>query len=347
MSAEALPATGPVFHLNEVLPRPRVFQLWEKPRRRVHWIVEMIAEMFGTFFYTYLGVGSMASWTCGTILGVAGLGSLFQVGVAYAIGVVMSLAVCLSTSMGYFNPGFTVHAVIFRKCPPLKGLRLIIAEILGAYLACMLAYIQYKNLIIPAEEVLKEKGTYSTEMFSSQGPAGIFALYASPTDNLFYVLINEFACDVVIALVSFACIEPTNFLCPPFMMPWVLAFAFAGVIWGYAPAALSANSARDLGGRLAALTLWGSQALGGRYAIIAAVTNIPATLFASLIYEFVFNDGSRTITPMYYDWAVSMKAQKEYIKNGGAPYKPVSYERDEDTEYRPSSMYKGYPPESA
>lgn len=66
------------------------------------------------------------------------------------------------------------------------------------------------------------------------------------------------------------------------------------VIWGYAPVGLAANSARDVGGRLAALTLWGLPASGGRYAAIAALTNIPATLLAGVFYEFVLNDSNRS-----------------------------------------------------
>ncbi|OCH92657.1 aquaporin-like protein [Obba rivulosa] len=320
MSTETLTPAGPLVHLNDLVSRPRFLLSWERQRRHVHWAIEMIAEGTGTFFYTYAGIGSTATWICGTILGVAGLGSLFQVGIAYAIGVIMSLAVCLSTSMGHFNPGFTIHAILYKKCTPLKGLRMIIAQIIGAYIACMLAYIQYKNLLIPAEEVLKEKGLFDKQMFTAQGPAGVFALYVTPTDNFAYVFLNEFVCDVVIALVAFACMEPTNFLCPPTMMPWIIAFSYAVVIWGYSPAGLAANSARDVGGRLAALTIWGSQASGGRYAAISALTNIPATLLASIFYETVFNDGSRTVTPAYYDWIVSMRAQRCYIKNGGASY---------------------------
>lgn len=67
----------------------------------------------------------------------------------------------------------------------------------------------------------------------------------------------------------------------------------AFVIWGYAPAALAANSARDVGGRLAALTIWGKAASGGRYAAIAALTNIPATTLAVFFYQLLLGDSSR------------------------------------------------------
>lgn len=56
---------------------------------------------------------------------------------------------------------------------------------------------------------------------------------------------------------------------------------------------VAANTARDVGGRLVAITIWGTRANGGRYAAIAALTNIVATVAAYALYEFVFKDSSR------------------------------------------------------
>jgi hypothetical protein len=56
---------------------------------------------------------------------------------------------------------------------------------------------------------------------------------------------------------------------------------------------VSANAARDVGGRLAALTIWGMPASGGRYAAIAALTTFPATVLAFIFYEIFFTDSAR------------------------------------------------------
>ena len=56
---------------------------------------------------------------------------------------------------------------------------------------------------------------------------------------------------------------------------------------------MAANTARDVGGRLAAIAIWGTRASGGRYAAIAALTNILATVAAYAFYEFVFKDSNR------------------------------------------------------
>jgi hypothetical protein len=43
-----------------------------------------------------------------------------------------------------------------------------------------------------------------------------------------------------------------------------------------------------------AMTIWGSNASGGTYAAIAALTNIPATIFAALIYELFLGSATRS-----------------------------------------------------
>jgi glycerol uptake facilitator-like aquaporin len=56
---------------------------------------------------------------------------------------------------------------------------------------------------------------------------------------------------------------------------------------------VAANTARDVGGRLVAVFIWGTRANGGSYAAIAALTNIVATVAAYAFYEFIFKDSSR------------------------------------------------------
>ncbi|KAI0920058.1 hypothetical protein AcW1_007349 [Taiwanofungus camphoratus] len=318
MKSGTFTATTPQVHLSDVEPRPRLMNLWEKHRHgRAHWAIEFTAELTATFFYTFTGVGSTASWIIGNFMNIPNLGSLFQIGVAYAIGAVMAIAICSPTSNGHFNPAITIHAVLFGKCTPMRGLRLIFAQILGAYIACLIIYVQYHNLIEPIEAGLVAKGEYDSVMFTSTGPGGIFAFYALPTANLGYVFLNEFVSDFVLAIVIFAAVDPTNAFTPPAVVPWIIGFAYAVVIWGYAPVGLAANAARDVGGRLAALTIWGKQASGGRYAALAALTNIPATLLAGVFYELVLHDSSRTVTPPHAERLVGLRAYEERIRDGG------------------------------
>lgn len=83
-------------------------------------------------------------------------------------------------------------------------------------------------------------------MFSPQGPAGAFALYT--TGHLPRVFLNEFvsvsfsfssqcsrlkfAQDFFLGLVIWAALDPTNFFAPPVLGPFIIAGAYAAVIWG-------------------------------------------------------------------------------------------------------------------
>jgi hypothetical protein len=84
---------------------------------------------------------------------------------------------------------------------------------------------------------------------------------------------------------------------------------------------VAANTARDVGGRLAAIAIWGTRANGGRYAAIAALTNILATVLAYAFYEFALKDSSRrtlhivffcTLLVLIIHIVVLTVAEKEY-----------------------------------
>ncbi|KAH9960826.1 aquaporin-like protein [Russula dissimulans] len=311
-----LSTTSRVQHLADIEHRPAIFRSWERVRqRRVHWLVECIAESFGVFCYCYAGLGATAAYIVGNILKLNGVGSLFTVGVAYGLGIVVALAVCTATSGGHFSPAVTVVHVLFNRLPPAKALRYITAQILGGFLASLLVYWQWNTLIKDAEAALRTAGIYDIENFSSVGPAGIFALYANPAAPLGQVLLNEFVSDFFIGIVISACLDPTNFFTPPVAAPWIIGLTYGTAIWGFASNGLAANTARDLGGRLVAIAVWGTRASGGRYAAIAALTNIPATVAAYAFYELIFKDSNRVIGREYYDSHVAQLENQKYHHN--------------------------------
>ena len=61
------------------------------------------------------------------------------------------------------------------------------------------------------------------------------------------------------------------------------------MIWGFANATISTNLARDLGTRIVAAIFFGGDAFN-RYAPIAILVNVPATIFATLVYEVIQRD---------------------------------------------------------
>jgi len=311
-------ATDAVY-LRDIGRRPGYLAMWEKHRlREARWIVECFAEALGVFFYCYAGVGSTAAYIVGTLAGEPGLGSLLQIGFAYAFGILLAIVVCAGTSGGHINPCVTICFVVFKGFPPIKGLRYIVAQIFGGYIACLLVYVQYKDLISLVDQGLAAKGLLESTQFTPNGTGGIFALYTLPGANLSRVLLNEFVTDTILSITIWSCIDPTNILVPPPAAPWVISFAYAIAIWGFAPTAIAANAARDIGGRLAAITIWGTKASGGTYAALAALTNILSMLFGVLLCEVFLADSSRVVSNSHLEYL--MAHQKHEEQHDGASH---------------------------
>ncbi|KAI1791276.1 aquaporin-like protein [Ganoderma leucocontextum] len=305
-------------HLADVKPRLDAQIAWERRRRRkAHWFSECAAEFVGTFFYVYAGIGSAAAYRLNTS-DPEGASSVLQIGIAYAVGVVLAFVVTQSTSGGHYNPGFSIVFALMRRMSPQRALRYIVAQILGAYCACLLVYLQYGDIIKQVETALSATGTLESTLFTPSGPAGVFAIYLAPGTSLWRVFLNEFVCDFLIGLVIWAVDDQSNFTVSPVVAPWIIGLVFALMVWSFSRVGVATNTARDVGARLMAITVWGLEARGGAYSAITALTNIPATLLAALFYELVFADYSRVLTPANANLLAAQAAYKEHAQGGVA-----------------------------
>lgn len=61
------------------------------------------------------------------------------------------------------------------------------------------------------------------------------------------------------------------------------------MIWGFANVTISTNLARDLGTRIVAAMFYGGDAFN-LYSPIAILTNVPATIFSTIVYEIIMRD---------------------------------------------------------
>ncbi|KAF8739413.1 hypothetical protein AX14_009783 [Amanita brunnescens Koide BX004] len=310
-------SSSPTIYRRDIARRPKIFEVWEQYRNQpgVHYVMELFGEAMGVFFYTYAGIGATAPFIIGSILKQDGLGSIFQIGWGYAIGIILALCVSGATSGGHISPSITIAFTIFRGFPVKKAPGYIIAQIFGAYVASILIYHQWEVFIHEAEAALKQAGVYDQLQFTPSGTAGIFALYLPSGQTYGRVFLNEFVNSALVGLVVWACIDPTNVAIPPAFAPFVIAIAYAVVIWGFAVPAIALNTARDLGARLMAMTYWGTAAAGGRYAAIAALTNIPATLFSVCLYEFFFADSDRVVPKAHLEY---VRVAKNHKRLGGS-----------------------------
>ncbi|KAF9648614.1 aquaporin-like protein [Thelephora ganbajun] len=285
-------------HFGDLEPRAGLLRAWERARNKhASWFAECFAEFLGVFIYTFAGTGATLAYNLGNIAKLSGVGSLLGIGLSYAIGIILAIAICAPVSGAHLSPAITIVAALFKGFPPLRAVRYVIAQILGSFIACLVIYVQYHDQIKTISHALEAQGVLNRINFTPQGIAGSFALYAPVGSSLKYVFFNEFVCTFLLGMVIWACVDPTNFYVPTSSFSVVIAFGYAMIIWGYAPAGLAANTARDVGGRMMAVAIWGTKASGGAYAAIAALTNILATWVALVVYEAFFADSSRVVSP--------------------------------------------------
>ncbi|KAF4613507.1 hypothetical protein D9613_007568 [Agrocybe pediades] len=289
----------PLVHLRDIQKRPKIFTIWERKRNSdpVHWAMECFAETLGVFFYVYFGLGSQVGWVFGNIIKEEGFSSILQIGLSYAFGIVFAVAVCAGTSGGHFNPCVTMTMVVFKGFPKAKAARYIVAQIFGAFLATLVVYNQWKAMLDLAEVGLAQAGTLAAVQFTPNGPAGAFGNYLLPGQTLPRAFMNEFFNCTLLAIIIWACLDPTNVLVPPSAGTFIIAFSYAAAIWGFAVPGVSLNAARDVGARLAAMVIFGMDAKGDSYSAITSLVNIPATMLAAFIYEFFLVDSDRVVTP--------------------------------------------------
>ncbi|EKM78762.1 hypothetical protein AGABI1DRAFT_114359 [Agaricus bisporus var. burnettii JB137-S8] len=282
---------SPLVFIGDIRRRWGVIESWERQRNRkqVHWIIEGFKESLGVFLFVYPGLGSTLGFILGGITETVGYSSIFQIGLSYGFGILLALGV---PNGGHFNPAVSVVQTIFRGFPARKALWFIACQIFGAYVGCMLVYYQWEPLI---KEMVAAGNPAA--MFTANGAPGAFALYQNPEVGLGPTFLNEFVGSFVIGITIWATLDPTNLIIPPSQAVFYVSAAYVSVIWGFAVPGVALNTARDLGGRFWAMTIWGSAASGGRYAAIAALTNILATIFAVVVYELFLVDSDNPVTP--------------------------------------------------
>jgi glycerol uptake facilitator-like aquaporin len=84
-------------------------------------------------------------------------------------------------------------------------------------------------------------------------------------------------------------LDPANPFVAPASAPFIIGLGYANMIWGFANLTISTNLARDLGTRIVAAIFYGGDAFND-YAAIAILVNIPATIFATGVYETILRD---------------------------------------------------------
>jgi hypothetical protein len=122
------------------------------------------------------------------------------------------------------------------------------------------------------------------------GPGSVLCSFPAATEtNYGYLFFIEFFVDSFIGIVIWAVLDPANPFVAPASAPFIIGLAYANMVWGFANVTISTNLARDLGTRIVAAIFYGGDVFND-YAPIAILVNVPATIFATLVYEVILRD---------------------------------------------------------
>lgn len=183
----------------------------------------------------------------------------------------------------------------------------------------------YHQQLSEFESSLREAG-HSGSMVFNGGPASVLCSIPNANQtNLGYLVLIEFFVDAYIVsffpslpslllpslssphqltplstihqgIIIWAVLDPANPFVSASSAPFAIGLGYATMIWGWAPATISTNLARDLGTRIVAAMFYGGEVFSfHNYSWIAILVNIPATIFATAYYEFLMRDSLRKI----------------------------------------------------
>lgn len=97
---------------------------------------KVIAEVVGTFFFFFIGIGS------GIFAGSAGV---LYVALAHGVALAIAISALGHISGGHFNPAVTISLMVARKITPVLGAFYIVGQIVGGVLACVILAVAVPN----------------------------------------------------------------------------------------------------------------------------------------------------------------------------------------------------------
>lgn len=122
--------------------------------------------------------------------------SIFQIGMAYALGIAFAIIVCGPTSGGHFNPAITICFAIWHGFPTTKITRYIFAQVVGSFLAGLLLYWQYYPQITVMKQATAARGIVANSL---GGPGSILCSFpaANQTNYGYLFMVEFFVCSFI------------------------------------------------------------------------------------------------------------------------------------------------------
>ncbi|MDQ3703638.1 MAG: aquaporin [Chloroflexota bacterium] len=92
---------------------------------------KVLAEVVGTFFFFFIGIGSIAGAS------QAGATGLLIVALAHGLALSIAITALGPISGAHFNPAVTISLLVARKISPLLALLYILGQLIGGVAACL------------------------------------------------------------------------------------------------------------------------------------------------------------------------------------------------------------------
>jgi glycerol uptake facilitator protein len=272
------------------------------PWRRTVW-GEFLGEFLGTFVLIAFGDGVVAmavaalnqsgrAATNHTIFLASGDWLLITWG--WCIAVVLGIYVAGGVTGAHINPAVTLSLAAKRGFPWTKVPHYITAQVLGAFTAAALVYLNYKDSINSYDKVT---GAVRGQT-SSIASYSIFATFPSPVfHNWVGPFIDELIGTALLVGVVLAVIDNLNLPPKGNLAPWIIGLIVAGIGMSFgAQTGYAINPARDFGPRLFAWAAgWGKIAMPGDYGNvnwyfwIPIVAPIVGGIIGAIVYDLFIN----------------------------------------------------------
>jgi glycerol uptake facilitator protein len=258
---------------------------------------ELSAEFLGTFVLIAFGCGVVAMAVAA--LNRSGRGSepfaasgdWLLITWGWALAVVFGVYVAGGVSGAHINPAVTVALAVKRGFPWSKVPGYIAAQMVGAFAAAALVYLNYHEAIASFERA--QGITRGAE--SSIPTFSIFATFPAPYyGSVFGPLIDQIIGTAFLVMLIFALLDTRNQPPESNLAPLLVGLVVAAIGMSYgANAGYAINPARDLGPRIFTwLAGWGNVAFPGPlgYWWVPIVGPLIGGVLGAVVYDFFIRD---------------------------------------------------------
>ncbi|KAI9104670.1 putative aquaporin [Phlyctochytrium arcticum] len=209
----------------------------------MHILRQERAEFLGTLVMLLFGDGVVAQ-----VVLHEGKGDYLSINLAWGFGVLFGIYATGGISGAHLNPAVTLANAVFNKFPWRKVPSFMLSQILGAFCAAALVYLNYQPAIAAFDPSLTTTGLKST--------AGIFATYPQPYLSTAQAFFCEFFATALLIVGLFSIGESRSPAAPSSHGPLACGFLVMAIGMAFgAPTGYAMNPARDFGPRLFTLVV--------------------------------------------------------------------------------------------